>query len=68
MHYTDVEKSLGLSNMEEQEAAPVCIDTVQKEEIVRLLKACGYNKSEVARRLGVNRTTLWRRMGKLGLI
>ena len=68
VHYTDVEKSLGPGNMEEQEAAPVCINTVQKDEIVRLLKECGYNKSEVARRLGVNRTTLWRKMGKLGLI
>ncbi len=44
------------------------IRNIQKEEIEELLRECDYNKSEVARRLGINRTTLWRKMGKMGLL
>ncbi|MEX0279860.1 MAG: sigma-54-dependent Fis family transcriptional regulator [Arenibacterium sp.] len=36
-------------------------------ELEALLKACGWNMSQVARRLGVNRSTVLRRMRKLGL-
>ena len=77
----DVEESLGLGEydrqiqtagqvrrIQDQAAAPAYIRNIQKEEIERLLKECGYNKSEVARRLGLNRTTLWRKMGKMGLL
>lgn len=75
VRYSDVEESLGMNENEEQapmpvrtDTIPVNLDSIQKDEIVRLLKVCGYNKSEVARRLGINRTTLWRKMGKLGLL
>ena len=36
-------------------------------ELEALLKACGWNMSQVARRLGVNRSTVLRRVRKLGL-
>jgi PAS domain S-box-containing protein len=36
-----------------------------KEEIVALLKECDWNKAEVARRLGITRTQVWRRMVQL---
>ena len=49
-------------------ADPIYAKEIRKEEVVSLLKECGYNKSEVARRLGINRTTLWRKMGKMGLL
>jgi PAS domain S-box-containing protein len=39
-----------------------------REELLALLEACDGNKAEVARRLGVNRSTVWRRMKRLGLL
>ena len=38
-----------------------------REELVALLSACGWNKAEVARRLGITRTHVWRRMVQLGI-
>jgi DNA-binding NtrC family response regulator len=35
--------------------------------ILAALRACGGNRSEAAERLGVSRTTLWRRMKELGI-
>ena len=36
-----------------------------REEILALLDACDWNKAEVARRLGITRTQVWRRMVQL---
>ncbi|MBN1578242.1 MAG: sigma 54-interacting transcriptional regulator [Chitinispirillaceae bacterium] len=36
------------------------------DQFRELLRECGDNRSEVARRLGVDRTTVWRRMRRLG--
>jgi len=38
-----------------------------KKEIVALLKECDWNKAEVARRLGITRTQVWRRMTQMGI-
>ncbi len=38
-----------------------------KEELIAVLDECGWNKAEVARRLGVERSTIWRRMKKWGI-
>ena len=38
-----------------------------REELLALLEECDWNKAEVARRLGVDRTTVWRRMKRLGI-
>jgi transcriptional regulator of acetoin/glycerol metabolism len=32
-----------------------------------MLKTCGWNKAEVARRLGLNRATVWRKMKQWGI-
>ncbi|MGL1935184.1 MAG: sigma 54-interacting transcriptional regulator [Fibrobacterales bacterium] len=40
---------------------------VSKEELTDLLKSVGWNKSQAAKVLGVDRTTLWRRMKKLAI-
>ncbi|MBN1758968.1 MAG: sigma 54-interacting transcriptional regulator [Chitinispirillaceae bacterium] len=40
---------------------------ISDDEFRRVLEECGYNRSEVARRLGVDRTTVWRRMRRLGV-
>ena len=39
----------------------------EKEAIVYALKACGYNKSQAARNLGIHRTLLYKKMKKYGL-
>ena len=46
-------------------AAPVPED--DGEELERLLDACHWNFAQVARRLGVNRSTVMRRVRKAGL-
>ncbi|MGE4283079.1 MAG: sigma 54-interacting transcriptional regulator [Clostridia bacterium] len=43
-------------------------DSIFKEEIQALLVQEGYSKSKVAKKLGIDRTTLWRRMKKYGII
>ena len=40
---------------------------VGREALLALLERCHWNKAEVARQLGVARTTVWRRMKALGL-
>ena len=39
---------------------------VEAEIILRTIEATGGNKAEAARRLGINKTTLWRRQKQLG--
>ena len=39
----------------------------ERELIERTLRECSYNQSKAARMLGINRSTLWRRMQKLHL-
>lgn len=40
---------------------------MSKEKLTTILEQCNYNKSEAARTLGVDRSTLWRWMKKWGL-
>ena len=37
------------------------------EQLQSVLEECGWNRSEAARRLGVDRTTVWRRMKQWGI-
>ena len=54
-------------------AAPVCPPpavpgaTDRKAELMRLLRETGGNQSETARRLGVSRITVWKRMKQYGI-
>jgi len=43
------------------------LSKVEKELIINALRDTGYNKKEVARILGISRTTLWRKMKKYGI-
>ncbi|HEX3019341.1 MAG TPA: sigma 54-interacting transcriptional regulator [Chitinispirillaceae bacterium] len=38
------------------------------EVLTTVLKECNGNQSEAARRLGIDRTTIWRKMKKLGIV
>jgi len=38
-----------------------------REQLVAALKTCGWNKAEAARRLGLNRATVWRKMKQWGI-
>jgi transcriptional regulator of acetoin/glycerol metabolism len=41
--------------------------TDRREELVKILEETGGNQSEAAKRLGVSRVTIWKRMKKHGL-
>ncbi|MBU4318640.1 MAG: sigma 54-interacting transcriptional regulator [Proteobacteria bacterium] len=42
-------------------------DSLQREELVKILKEVHGNQSEAAKKLGVSRVTVWKRMKKYGL-
>ncbi|MCF7854165.1 MAG: sigma 54-interacting transcriptional regulator [Candidatus Pacebacteria bacterium] len=48
-------------------AQPALTQMDDPDAFLKLLRECNGNKSEAARRLGVNRTTIWRRMKNLGV-
>ena len=41
--------------------------TRTREQLMATLKTCGWNKAEAARRLGLNRATVWRKMKQWGI-
>jgi DNA-binding NtrC family response regulator len=43
------------------------IDVAERDHIVRILAQCSGRKMEAARLLGINKTTLWRKMKKFGM-
>lgn len=55
--------------MEERgvEGEALGIGAAEKDHILRVLRRCNGKKLEAARLLGVNKTTLWRKMKKYGL-
>lgn len=48
-------------------AASLPLGQVERDTILQVLKACGGNMSEAARRLGIGRATLYRKLKKHGL-
>lgn len=49
------------------DATPSPLRHLEREAILAALKACGGNRSHAARRLGIGRNTLWRKMRAYGL-
>ncbi len=49
------------------EPEPASIQEAEREAILSALRACGSNQTEAARRLGIGRTTLYRKMHKYGI-
>jgi PAS domain S-box-containing protein len=38
-----------------------------RDQLVKMLESCGWSKAEAARRLGLNRATIWRKMKQWGI-
>jgi transcriptional regulator with PAS, ATPase and Fis domain len=60
----------GASNLPAAEApaeAPLAMEAAEQEHIRRVLVRCGGKKTEAARVLGINKSTLWRKMKKFDL-
>jgi two-component system response regulator AtoC len=51
----------------EERALDTKLEELERAELVRALEACGGKKAEVARMLGIQRTTLYYRLKKLGI-
>jgi DNA-binding NtrC family response regulator len=51
----------------EQELQTVSMDATEREHILKVLKICGGRKLEAAALLGINKTTLWRKMKRYGI-
>ena len=51
----------------EQEDGPLKMDEAEREHILRVLESCDGRKQEAARILGINKTTLRRKMKRYGL-
>lgn len=49
------------------EEEPLRMAEAERDHILRVLRSCHGRKLEAARRLGINKTTLWRKMKRYGL-
>ncbi len=48
-------------------AAPRTLEELEKEHILQVLRECGNNQAHAAKRLGIARNTLWRKLKEHGL-
>jgi DNA-binding protein Fis len=64
MEYNDI---ISLSDILEYEIKP-SLEEIEKTAILAALEASGGNKSETARKLGINRRTLYKKLEKFGVI
>ncbi len=48
-------------------ARPQAVDAVERELIVKELNQTGWNKTRAAKKLGMSRSTLWRKMDRYGI-
>ena len=50
-----------------QGKSPAAAGATTREQLVKMLESCGWSKAEAARRLGLNRATIWRKMKQWGI-
>ena len=43
------------------------LEEIEREHILAVLRDCGNNQADAAKRLGIARNTLWRKLKELGL-
>lgn len=60
-------KSPGILASRKPYARPLAVDMVEKELIIKELNHTGWNKSRAAKKLGMSRSTLWRKMERYGI-
>ncbi len=65
-HYLTDEPGPG-PGLDVPESVPGPLKRREKDCLVEELEACGWNMTRTAARLGINRSTLWRKMKKYGL-
>lgn len=58
---------LGIGELEKPAGETASLDEIEKGHILEVLSACGGNKSEAARRLGVSRKTIERKLAQWGM-
>jgi len=66
----DLPPELGGANVaepEDEEGGFLTLEQIEARAIARVLKACTWNLSEAARRLGIGRSTLYRKIEQYGL-
>jgi transcriptional regulator of acetoin/glycerol metabolism len=66
-YYTDPDNLFGIESANEVTCNREGSPTGEQERLLQILSESGGNLSEAARRLGIARTTLYRRLKKLGL-
>jgi len=62
-----VERALGLweAGKNTVEKKIVSLKEIETETLLKTLAECHFNRSEAARRLGIGRNTLWRKLKKI---
>ncbi len=63
--FNDVETRTEIKELAEDEMSVSKTD--EKENIVKVLKSCNYNRTETAKTLNISKATLWRKIKKYGL-
>ena len=57
----------GRIKAEPQVKSTIAEGAITREQLVTMLQSCGWKKAEAARRLGLNRATIWRKMKQWGI-